>query len=156
MRYSLPLRRFCRRILDRYLRNAGVDARIEFGEKLPNLGYVLHEMLHTSEIGGPPSGGLFIRRSPLYQNDDNLVGIDGVPVKAFDDIRRVAKDWISGDVVELTLERDGATVIMPVILGGTSEKPPMEADVIDVTITKRADSTDSERAIWSGILGGGR
>ena len=142
--------------LDRYLRNAGVDARIEFGEKLPNLGYVLHEMLHTSEIGGPPGEGLFIRRSPLYQNDDNLVGIDGVPVKTFDDIRRIAKDWRSGDVVELTLERDSATIIMPVILGGTSEKPPMEADVIDVTITKRADSTDSERAIWSGILGGGR
>ena len=56
-------------------------------------------------------------------------------------------------MVELTLERGGATIIMPVTLGGTSEKPPMEADVIDVTIRKRADSTASQRAIWSGILG---
>ena len=31
--------------LDRYLRNAGMDVQIEFGERLPNLGYVLHEML---------------------------------------------------------------------------------------------------------------
>ena len=110
--------------------------------------------LHTAEIGGPPGGGMFIRRSPLYQNDDNLVGINGILVKTFDDIRRVAKDWRSGDVVELTLERDGATIIMPVTLGGTSEKAPMEADIIDVSITKRADSTDAQRAIWSGMLAG--
>ena len=34
-----------------------------------------------------------------------------------------------------------------------SEKPPLETGLIDVTITKSADNTESQRAIWSGTLG---
>ena len=51
--------------LEVYLRDAGVDAQVALGERLPNLGYVLHEMLHTSEIGGPPGEGMFISPVPV-------------------------------------------------------------------------------------------
>jgi RNA polymerase sigma factor (sigma-70 family) len=140
--------------LEEYFKHAGMDVKIEFGERLPSLRYVLFKMLQIKSLGGAKGGCMFIHHSPQYQDDDELIGINGTPVKTFDDIRKVAKDWRSGDVVALTLEREGKEIILPVRLGGdTSEKPPLETGPIDVTITKRADRTDLQRAIWSGILG---
>ena len=141
--------------LEEYLKDAGVDVEIEFGERLPRLSYILR-MLRMSAIGGPPGGGMFIDSSPQYQDNDQLIGIDGTLVKTFDDIRKAAKDWKSGDVVELTLEREGKEIVLPVTLGGDASKsPPLEADTIDVTITKRTERSDLQRAIWLGILGNG-
>ena len=139
--------------LEEYLKDAGMDVEIEFGERLPNLGYIVHEMLQIHSLGGPTRGGMFIHGSPQYQDDDKLIGINGISVNTFDDIRKVAKDWRSGDVVELTLERDGTTITVPVTLDGTSKKPRLEPGSIDVTITKKTDSTDLQRAIWSSIVG---
>ena len=97
---------------------------------------------------------MFIHQSPQYQDDDNLIGINGTPVKTFDDIREVAKDWKSGDAVALTLKREGKEIILPITLSGdTSKKPPLEPGPLDVTITKNMDSTDLQRAIWSSIVG---
>ena len=143
--------------LEEYFKDVGVNAEIEFGERLPRIGYIVHEMLGIGGIEGPPGGGMFIDNSLQYQNDDQLIGINGTPVKTFDDIRKVAVDWQSGDVVELTLVREGEEIILPVTLGGdASKKPPLEANTIDVTLTKSADDTKSQRAIWSGILGNSR
>ena len=140
--------------LEKYLMDAGVNANAEFGEELPSFGYVAHEMLHISSIGGPAGGGMFIHKSEQYQDDDNLIGVNGTPVKFSDDIRKAAKDWKPGDVVELTLEREGKEVILPITLGGdVSKRPPLEAGPIDVTVTEMADSTGSQRAILTGILG---
>ncbi len=136
-----------------YFTNAGIDVEIAFGEKLPSLGYILFQMLQINSLGGPTGGGMFIHQSPQYQDDDNLIGINGTPVKFFDDIRKVAKDWKPGDMVELTLERDGENVTLPITLAGDpSESPPLEPGSIDVTIRKKTDSTVPQRAIWSGIL----
>ena len=140
--------------LEAYFRDAGLDVEIEFGERLPSLRYILFQMLEIRSLGGPTGGGMFIHHSPQYQDDDNLIGINGTPVKFFDDIRRVAKDWKSGDVVELTLERAGEEIVLPITLAGdASKRPPLEPGIIDVAITKRADRTDLQRAIWSGMLG---
>ncbi len=142
--------------LEKYLSNAGIDVEIEFGEDLPSLGYIVHGMLQISSFGGPAGGGMFIHQSEQYQDDDNLIGINGTPVKFFDDIRKVAKDWKPGDVVELTLEREGESVNLPITLSGDpSESPPLEPGPIDVNITKSVDRTESQRAIWSGMLGNG-
>ena len=150
--------------LAEYLRDVGVDAEIEFGEQLPSLGHILFKMLEIKSLGGPTGGGMFIHQSPQYQDDDNLIDINGTPVKFFDDIRKAAKDWKSGDVVELTLERAGENVTLPITLAGDpSEKPPMEPGPIDVSITKSADvsitksadRTALQRAIWLGMLGNG-
>ena len=139
--------------LEDYLKDAGVAVDIEFGEMLPRLSWVLG-MLRIGAIGGPPGGGMFIDSSPQYQDNDQLIGINGTPVSTFDDIRKAAKDWKSGDIVELTLEREGKEIILPVILGGdASKEPPLEADTIDVAIMKRAEQSDLQHAIWSGILG---
>ena len=140
--------------LAEYFTNAGIDVEIAFGEKLPSLGYILFQMLQINSLGGPMGGGMFIHRSPQYQDDDNLIGINGTPVKTFDDIRNAAKDWKPGDMVELTVERGGENVTLPITLtGDPSESPPLEPGPIDVTITKRADCTELQRTIWSGILG---
>ena len=142
--------------LAEYLKDAGVAVEIEFGERLPRLGYIVHEMLHIGGIGGPPGGGIFIDSSPRYQKNDQLIAIDGTPVRTFDDIRKVAKDWESGDRVALTLRRKGEEILLPIVLGGdASKKPPLEADTIDVAITKGTERSDLQHAIWSGILGTG-
>ena len=142
--------------LAEYFTNAGINVEIEFGEKLPSLGYILFQMLHIYSLGGPTGGGMFIHQSPQYKDDDNLIGVNGTPVKFFDDIREVAKAWKPGDVVELTVEREGENVTLPITLAGDpSESPPLEPGPIDVTITKRADRTALQRAIWSGMLGDG-
>ena len=140
--------------LEEYLKDAGMNAEIEFGEELPSLGYILFKMLHIYSLGGPTGGGMFIQGSPQYQDDDELIGINGTPVKTFDDIRKVAKDWKLGDVVELTVEREGENVTLPVTLAGDpSESLPLEPGPINVSITKRADCTELQRSILAGILG---
>ncbi len=143
--------------LAEYLRDTGIDVEIEFGEKLPSLGHILFTMLEIKSLGGPTGGGMFIHQSPKYEDDDNLIGINGTPVKFFDDIRKVAKDWKPGDVVELTVEREGENVTLPITLAGDpSEKPPMEPGPINVTLTKNAESPDFQRSILAGILGDSR
>ena len=140
--------------LEEYLKASGMTAEIDFGERLPSLNYILFEMLQIKSLGGPTGGGLFIHNSPQYQDDDELIDINGTPVKTFDDIRKVAKDWKSGDAVTLNLKREDKEIILPITLSGdASKKPPLDTGVIDVTITKSEDSTESQRAIWLGILG---
>ena len=137
-----------------YFGNAGVDVKIELGEQVPNGRYIVHTMLHISSLT-QTNKGLIIHRSPRvgYQDEDNLIGINGTPVKTFNGIRDAAKDWKGGDVIKLTLARNGEEITLPVTLGGPSDKIPMEAADIDVTITKKADNTELQRAIWSGMLG---
>ena len=140
--------------LTEYLGDVGVDAKIESGEQVPNGRYVIHTMLHISSLT-QTNKGLIIHRSPKvgYQDEDNLIGINGAPVRTFNDVRNAAKDWKGGDVIKLRLERNGEKITLPITLGGPSEKPPMEAKDVGVTITKRADSTDFQRSVLAGILG---
>ena len=141
--------------LAEYFGEVGLDVQIE--EELPDLGYVLKEMLRIrGGLTQSPVGVLVIHKSPEYRDGDILVAINGTPVNAFNDVAKLSKDWKSGDVVELTVERNGEEIVLPVTLGGTSEEPPLEAGIFDVNITKRTDSTDSQRAILTGILGDGQ
>ena len=138
--------------LAEYFGEVGLDVQIE--EELPDFGYVRKEMLGIQSVVQMPTGDLIIDKSPAYRDGDRLAAINGTPVNSFSGMAKLAKDWKSGDVVELTLEREGEEVTLPVTLrGDASKKPPLEADTIDVTITKRADITDFQRAIWSGMLG---
>ena len=141
--------------LAEYFGEVGLDVQIE--EELPDLGYVLKEMLRIrGGLTQSPVGALVIHKSPEYRDGDILVAINGTPVNAFNDVAKLSKDWKSGDVVELTVERNGEEIVLPVTLGGTSEEPPLEVGIFDVNITKRTDSTDSQRAILTGILGDGQ
>ena len=140
--------------LAEYFGEASLDVQIE--EELPELGYVLKEMLGIRSLTQTPTGAVIIDKSPAYQDGDNLAAINGTPVNSFSDIAKLAKGWKSGDAVALTLERGGETITFPVTLGGTSEKLPIEEGAVSVAISKNADSTDSQRAILSGILGDSR
>ena len=138
--------------LAEYFGEMGLDVQIE--EELPDFDYVRKEMLGIQSIVQMPTGDLIIDKSPMYRDEDLLAAINGTPVNSFSGMAKLAKDWKPGDVVELTLEREGEEIILPVTLGGNvSERPPLEVGPIDVTITKSADNTESQRAIWSGILG---
>ncbi|MDE0683796.1 MAG: hypothetical protein OXI63_12840, partial [Candidatus Poribacteria bacterium] len=139
--------------LAEYLSDAGIDAQIEFDEVLPDLNYVLQQMLHIKSLT-QTGGGLIIHRSQSggYQNEDNLIGINGIPVKTFKDIRKVAKDWNIDDRVELTLERKGEKITLPIKLGGTLDKPPMVFSGVNVIISKKENSTNAQRAILAALL----
>ena len=140
--------------LAEYLSDAGIDAQIEFDEVLPDLNYVLQQMLHINSLM-QTGGGLIIHRSQSggYQDEDNLIGINGIPVKTFKDITKVAKDWNIDDRVSLTLERKGEKITLPIKLGGTSDKPPMVFSGVNVTITKKENSTNAQRSILAALLG---
>ena len=141
--------------LSEYFGEVGLDVQIE--EELPDFDYVRKELLGIQSVVRMPTGDLIIDKSPAYRDGDRLAAINGTPVNSFSGMAKLAKGWKSGDVVELTLEREGEEIILPVTLGGdVSEKPRLEAGSIDVTITKSADNTESQRAIWSGILGNSR
>ena len=120
--------------LAEYFEDAGLNIVMDGG--LPDLRYVLKKMLRIQSLTQTPMGNLIIHKSPAYQDEDDLVAINGTPVNTFNDIRGVAKDWSTGDVVKLTLERDSETITLPVTLGGTSEKPPIGLDLASVTISK--------------------
>ncbi len=143
-----------RLLLAEYFEGAGLEVHVE--EELPDIDYVRKEMLGIQSLTQTPVGNLIIHKSPTYQDGDDLIAINGTPVDTFNDIGRVAKGWKSGDVVEVTLKRNAEKITLPVTLGGTSEKLPLKTGIIDVTITKSADSTTLQRDIWSGILGIGR
>lgn len=51
--------------LEAYLKDAGMDVTIEYGETLPNLRYIVQEMLQIKSLGGAPGDGMFIHR--LYE-----------------------------------------------------------------------------------------
>ena len=137
--------------LAEYFEDAGLN--IEMIGRLPDLRYVLKKMLRIQSLTQTPMGNLIIHKSPAYQDEDDLVAINGTPVNTFNDIRGIAKGWSTGDVVKLTLERDSETITLPVTLGGTSEKPPIGLDLASVTISKMTNSTSLQRAILSSILG---
>ncbi|MBI1930366.1 PDZ domain-containing protein [Candidatus Poribacteria bacterium] len=129
-------------------------------EGLPSQKQVIHEMLRIASLTMTKEG-LIIRDSADrgYQDEDNLIAMNGVPVKTFEDMRRAAKDWKVEDPVELTLLRKGEKVTVTVTLGGTPEKYKTHEKhrttqrEVSVTITQRMDITDSQQAILSGILG---
>jgi RNA polymerase sigma factor (sigma-70 family) len=144
--------------LEEYFSYAGLDVQVKLGEELPSRGHVIHT-LHINSLT-QTNEGLIIHRSQKYgyQDEDNLIAMNGVPVKTFDDMRKAAKGlpsnevkgWKPGNKVELTILRKGEKVTTSV-LGGTSEELRTERDVT-VTITKRKDITDSQQAILLGIL----
>ena len=137
--------------LAEYFRDAGLDVQIE--EELPELGYVLKEMLGIRSLTQTQGGTLIIDKSPAYRDGDNLAAINQASVNSFSGMAKLAKDWKSGDVVALTLERNGEKITLPVTLGGTAEELPIEVGAMSVTISIGADSTDFQRAILAGILG---
>ena len=140
--------------LAEYFGEAGLDVQIE--DELPELGYVLKEMLGIRSLTRTQGGTLIIDKSPAYRDGDNLAAINGTPVNSFSGMAKLAKDWKSGDVVKLTLERGGETITLPVTLGGTAEELPIEEGVVSVAISKSADSIGFQRSILDGILGSRR
>ncbi len=137
--------------LAEYFGEAGLDVQIE--EELPELGYVLKEMLGIRSLTQTQGGTLIIDKSPVYRDGDNLAAINGASVNSFSGMAKLAKDWKSGDVVALTVERDGETITLPVTLGGTAEELPIEEGVVSVAVSKSAGITDFQRSILAGILG---
>ena len=111
-------------------------------------------MLSIRSLTRTQGGTLIIDKSPAFRDGDNLAAINGTPVSSFSGMAKLVKDLKSGDVVELTLERSGETITLPVTLGGTAEELPIEEGVVSVTISKNTDSADSQRSILAGILEG--
>lgn len=132
-----------------YFGEAGLDVQIE---ELPDFDYVRKEMLGIQSIVQMPTGDLIIDKSPAYRDGDRLAAVNSVPVNSFSDMAKLTKGWKSGDVVELTLERSGETITLPVTLGGTAGELPIEEGVVSVAISKSADSTGFQRSILAGML----
>jgi len=102
---------------------AGLDVCVELGEELPSGDYVIHKMLHISSLTRTEEG-LIVRRSRSagYQDEDNLIAMNGTPVRTFRDMCRIAKDWEPGEEAELTILRNGKKIRKTITLGGEGEE----------------------------------
>jgi predicted metalloprotease with PDZ domain len=140
--------------LEEYFGYIGLDLEKEIGEVLPSRNYVIHGLLGIQSLTRTPEG-LIIRRSQDagYRDEDNLVAIDGEPVKTFRDLQVMAKEFSPGDKVEPSLLRGGKRITMELALGGEGKEPSIEREV-EVSIGKKTRLDSSQEALLSAILGG--
>ena len=121
--------------LAEYFNYAGLDVQIEYSEELPTTDYV-YDVLKAS----------------IENETWRLISVDGMKIETFADLRESAKTWKSGDVLQVTIEVNDETLILPVTISGVSENPPTTRDP-SVRITKKTKTTRLQRAILAGILG---
>jgi predicted metalloprotease with PDZ domain len=142
--HELPLRE-C-------LSYAGLEAQ-RMVTVLPVSKYVIHHLLQIRSLSHTEEG-LIIHRSQDagYQDEDRLIAIEGIPVRTFYDIQNAAQNWKPGGRINLTLWRGDKEVMLDLVLGGTGELPVTEPHV-EVSILRKLDATQMERAILSGIFG---
>ena len=88
------------------------------------------------------------------QRDANIeiTSINGSRIGSGKKLRKIAKHWQSGEAVTLSFEENGKPVTVTATLKGVSDKPPTESETV-VRITKQAETTKLQRAIFAGILG---
>jgi hypothetical protein len=139
--------------LEQDFRYMGLDVKKQTIEELPERGYVIHQLLRIKSLGLTPKG-MIVRRSQDagYQDEDILMAVDGTPVETFKDLQRIAKDWKPGDKIELTLKRNHVQMTMDITLGGEGQEVPLEREV-NVSLEKKSQLNNSQRAILSGIIG---
>ena len=139
--------------LERYFANAGLRVETELDEELPARMYVIYEMLHISSLT-QTNEGLIIRRSQEagFRDEDKLIAVNGVPVKTFLDLQKMALSWKLGQDLELTVLRNTRKINVPITIGGRpTHHPPTERNV-RISIIHKKNPTDLERDILSGVL----
>ena len=125
--------------LTEYFSKAGLNALINDSEELPTSAYVAD----------------VIRISLARETPVNVNAVNGMRIRTSKELRKLAKEWKSGDVLELTygeLEQDDKYKTEQVTLSGILENPPTMPEV-SVRITKMEKITELQRAILAGILG---
>ena len=124
--------------LKEYLAYAGLDFEITSYEKIPKYEYV---------VG-------VIKKSLERDNMVDISSIDGNKVMSTLDLCKLAADWKSDDVIELTykeINEEGEFQTEEVILQGISDNPPTFQEV-SVRITKQEKMDKLQRRIYSELF----
>jgi len=125
--------------LTQYLSKAGLKVLINDNEELPTSAYIAD----------------VIRLSLAREEPVNVNAVNGIRIGTSKELRKLAKEWKSGDILELTyedFEKEKKYITEQVMISGISENPPTTPEV-SVRITKMEKTTELQRAILAGILG---
>ncbi len=124
--------------LKEYLAYAGLDFEITSYVKIPKYEYV---------VG-------VIKKSLERDNMVDISSVDGNQVMSTLDLCKLAADWKSGDVIELTykeIDEEGEFQRKKVTLEGISDNPPTFQEV-SVRITKQEKMNRLQRRIYSDLF----
>ncbi len=123
--------------LSEYLGKAGFDVVIKNSVELPTTAYV-------SQV---------IRESLGLEARVMVSAVNGVGIAKLKELSKIAKEWRSGDTIELTYTETGEEdyVTNSVTLSGLSDKPPMTPEIV-VQITENTGLTKLQRDILTDIF----
>ena len=123
--------------LTEYLGKAGLDVQTKYNEELPTYAYVTQ----------------VIKESLGKETPVKVSAINGLGIAKHKELRKIAKEWKSGDAIELTYietEEDNY-VTKPVTLDELPVNPPTTPEIV-VQITENKQMTKLQRAIFTDIL----
>ncbi len=105
--------------LEQYLGYIGLRFSKEVAESVPELKYLIHEMLQIKSLT-QSNDGLIINRptDTLYQPGDVFIAVAGTRVGTFTELQAAAQSFEPGARVEVTLLRDTKRTTVPVVLRG--------------------------------------
>ena len=123
--------------LTEYFAKSGLDLQIKYNEELPTYAYVTQ----------------VIEESLGQETPVKISAVNGVGIAKYKELRKIAKEWKSGDIVELTYTETGEDgyVTKPVTIGELPVNPPTTPEIV-VQITESAEMTKLQRDILTDIF----
>ncbi len=120
--------------LEQYLRYIGLRFSKEVVDSIPELNYLVHEMLQIKSLT-QSKDGLIINRptDTLYQAGDVLTAVAGTKVATFMELQAAARSFEPGAKVEVTLLRKAGPTTVPVVLQGRLPVPRRRNVTVHVT-----------------------
>jgi predicted metalloprotease with PDZ domain len=110
--------------LEQYLGYIGLRFSKEVAANIPELKYLIHEMLQIKSLT-QSNDGLIINRptDTLYQPGDVFIAVAGTRVGTFTELQAAAQSFEPGARVEVTLLRNAERTTVPVVLQGSLPVP---------------------------------
>ncbi len=120
--------------LEQYLGTIGLRLNKEVVEGVPELKYLIHEMLQIQSLA-QSGNGLIINRptDTLYQQGDVLLAIAGTRVGTFTELQAAAQNFEPGAGVEVALLRNAERTTVLVVLRGSLPVPRRRKVTVHVT-----------------------
>ena len=134
-------------------RKAGLAIEIDAAE-LPETMTILADLLACPSVSVVGEGLKVLRTSSeSIRTGDVIVGVDGAPVRDFDDLRVAFKDRARGADVPVAVLRDGQRTSVDVKLAGDAAAPVEKSRHVRVTITPLPHPVPAALAIRTSLLG---
>jgi len=139
--------------LEAMLRLAGLDLKVEHLE-LPETDAILGYLLRCPSVTVVGAGlQVNFSVSATIRSGDLITGVNGAPVRTFDELRSAFEHRRGGSRVKLSVVRDGGPAELDVLLPGQYDTPIEHSRMTRVSIAAAADASPAAVAIRKALLG---